>query len=71
MYIFPASHGIYGLCHARDIYSLLGKEYIKSLANVKTTVLYIPCYARNTVKGFNFAVLKFRGFLDGDHSRWF
>ena len=29
MYIFPASHGIYGLFHARDIYSLLGKEYIK------------------------------------------
>ena len=26
------------------------------------------CY---TVKGFNFVVLKFRGFLDGDLSRWF
>ena len=28
-------------------------------------------YWHNTVKGFNFAVLKFRGFLDGDLSRWF
>ena len=26
---------------------------------------------RNTVKGFKFAVLKFRGFLDEDISRWF
>ena len=25
----------------------------------------------NTVKGFNFAVLKFHGFLDGDLSWWF
>ena len=27
--------------------------------------------SQNTVKGFNFAVLKFRDFLDGDLSRWF
>ena len=50
MYIFPASYGIYGLFHARGIYSLLGKEYVKSLAIVKNTVVYIPCYARNIWK---------------------
>ena len=32
---------------------------------------YWKWFPAHTVKGFNFAVLKFRGFLDGDLSRWF
>ena len=66
------------------LYFRIGGEYYKSCmtaqfltdensfnfvytSNTITSNL-IRCY---TVKGFNFAVLKVRGFLDGDLSRWF